>query len=161
MKLSLKINDFVSLKGRIGRLEFFVGFFLISFAAYLLNYLASKLLYIQEYRSGYFAVKVLIQFFVIVWQTPFIVKRLHDLNSSGLWVLPYWALLPFTIEFTYLLNNYLGIKINPFSKPVLWLSVFVLLMFLVLIVKKGNPDKNQWGYPNNQINQDAQLNAGH
>ena len=48
-----------------------------------------------------------------------------------------------------------GIEINPFNEFILFLGFIGLLMLLVLALKRGNPEENQWGNPNKQRNTDS------
>jgi len=93
----------------------------------------------------FFGYKTLLQLMALSLATPFYIKRFHDLNSQGYWVLIYWVCLPFIFEVAYFLELVFGIEINPFNEFILFLGFIGLLMLLVLALKRGNPEENQWG----------------
>ena len=89
----------------------------------------------------YFGFKSFLQLLGFSLATPFYVKRFHDLNSPGYWVLIYWACLPFSFEVVHLIDLIFGIEINPFNEIILFIIVIGLLMLAVLALKRGNPEK--------------------
>ena len=153
--ISLRFVDFYSLGGRIGRIYFFLGLALIIILISTLHYLFFPFVMETKNINYIFGFKVSLQFLNLTLLTPFFVKRFHDLNSSGFWVLFFWVILPFSLEAADLVRTYIGIHINPFNKMVIFIELIGILMFLVLLLKRGNPEGNQWGNPNKKIQPDA------
>ena len=102
---------------------------------------------------------VALQFLVLVALTPILIKRFHDLNSSGYWILLFWIGFSISLEPAILIKELYGIFINPFSMFSLFIHLIILLALAVLVFKKGNPDHNAWGSPNNKFNMDFGADA--
>lgn len=149
--IALKLSDFYSFRGRIGRIDFILGIFLTGSVPAMLYYLFRNPILALGNDIYFFGFKALLQLMVLSLATPFHIKRFHDLNSSGYWVLIYWICLPFAFEVAYFLELMIGVQINPFNEFILFLGFIGLLMLLVLTLKKGNPEENQWGNPNKRM----------
>ena len=120
-RITLKISDFYTLYGRIGRIDFLLGLIITGSIPAILYFLFRSYL-ISGGSEIYFGFKSILQFLALTSATPFYVKRLHDLNSSGIWVLIYWACLPFTFEVAYFLELIFGFQINPFNEFMLFVG---------------------------------------
>lgn len=73
LSLNPILRFFVSPEGRIGRLDFFLGFLAFIFTASCIKYVIGE--------PTLFTIIPLISFIIIC------IKRLHDLNMSGFWVI--------------------------------------------------------------------------
>lgn len=148
-KPSLKLHDFYRLQGRLGRLDFFLGILVaVAFIAALHFLLSPLILGIGE-ALYYFLFKFILRLIELGLATPLLVKRFHDLNSSGYWVLIFWAPFPFTIETALLVDTAFGLELNVFNEFIIFLHILGMLALLVLLAKRGNPDANDWGSPGN------------
>ena len=153
--INLRVSDFYSLQGRIGRIDFILGLLLANSVPAILYYISRDQVLALGNDTLYFGFKSFLQLLGFSLATPFYVKRFHDLNSPGYWVLIYWACLPFSFEVAHLIDLIFGIEINPFNEIILYIIVIGLLMLAVLALKRGNPEKNPWGNPNNRMQSNA------
>jgi uncharacterized membrane protein YhaH (DUF805 family) len=153
--INLNVRDFYTFQGRIGRIDFIIGVVLTSSVPAILYYASRGHVLALGNGTFYFGFKTFLHLLGLSLVTPFYVKRFHDLNSSGYWVLLYWVCLPFTFEAAHLIDLIFGIQINPFNEIVLFIGVIGLLMLAVLALKRGNPEENPWGNPNKRMQSDA------
>ena len=149
--INLTVSDFYSLKGRLGRLDFFWGLVTITVVIVIAHYTVLQVFSSSVDFDMLLMFLVLMQFFSLSAATPFYVKRLHDLNSSGWWASAFWLVFPFSPEMAALIKRTLEIHINPFFEPAMWLALITLVGSIVLLFKKGNPEDNQWGSPRNSV----------
>ena len=153
--ISIKFSDFYSLRGRIGRVGFFIGLLLTSSSLAAIHFLSRTHLLELNDITIYIGFNSLLQLLGLFLATPFYVKRFHDLNSSGYWVIFYWAAFPFSFNVSYSIELLTGYQINPFNEFMLFIGILGLLMLLVLLFKSGNPEENRWGNPNKRMQSDA------
>jgi uncharacterized membrane protein YhaH (DUF805 family) len=144
------VNDFYTLSGRIGRLPFLLGVVLIIILSVTLHYAS---FYVASYFGSSKLAMVLIvvmQFVTLLLATPLIVKRLHDLNTSGWFALVFWVPFPFSIEMAALFDSqWLFSLLFELYQYLLWLSFAIAMGFIFLLIVPGNPNINQWGGPKN------------
>ncbi|MCG7991194.1 MAG: DUF805 domain-containing protein [Candidatus Thiodiazotropha lotti] len=148
----LRVNDFYTLSGRMGRLRFLSGIFIIIILSITLHYAS---FYIASYFGSSKLAMVLIvvlQFVMLLLATPLIVKRLHDLNASGWFALVFWVPFPFSIEMSALLDSqWLFGLLFELYQFLLWLTFAIVMGFIFLLIVPGNPELNQWGSPNQAL----------
>ena len=136
---------FLSLHGRISRQEFLLGYFGIGIVNALLvrimlNITVPAVRYYSDRRELDHADHwpVLFMILVILWPTTAIcVKRLHDLNLSG-----WWMLSVFAISFV---SNVIHVSV----------SIIVLLLVGVLSLIPGSRGPNRFGQPGPNIRNPA------
>ena len=126
--MKLTLLDFYTLHGRIGRLKFISGVTVVLVFVVLLSLagIYFGLIDLDSDVGRIFA--LLLTLFFIVAVSPFFVKRLHDPNSHGGWAATLFVCLVF-------------------FRSNIWAAIFVCVGFLILLLKRGNPDKNEWGQP--------------
>jgi uncharacterized membrane protein YhaH (DUF805 family) len=135
--------------GRIGRGKFILGtlFFFLCFAvaAYLLSLLASALPGISGSGPAVFIFSlleaVLYLAMVLVFVLPLWVRRLHDIGKSGWYMFIYVlvvALRPLS-QSERLMNNIF------FDIAGLLICVAYLIMFFILLLKRGDRGENPYG----------------
>lgn len=144
---SITLSDFYRFRGRLGRLDFFVGILLAVAVIAALHFLLSPLILNTGSVHNYLVFRLILRLIEFGLATPLLVKRFHDLNSSGYWVLIFWVPFPFTIETAYLVDLMLGIKLDLFNEFIIFMHILGLLALILLLVKQGNPDANDWGSP--------------
>ncbi len=128
--MRLTIADFYTFSGRIGRLKFISGIAVILMLSITFYCMGKYLeLFNLATDSGLILMALPTLFFIIA-VIPFIVRRLHDLNTHGGWV------STFIVCLTFLNTN-------------IWAAVYVGLGLVILFAKSGNPEENEWGVPNN------------
>ncbi|MGR8935371.1 MAG: DUF805 domain-containing protein [Gammaproteobacteria bacterium] len=159
LNINLKISDFYSFKGRLSRLDFLLGILAVSLVVLSLHYSLMPLVRRSGELNTLLIFLVSLQFLSSLSATPFYVKRLHDLNSSGAWAFAFWVIFPFSFEVSGLVQRQTGLLINPLNEVAVWGEVLTFLGFLVLLFKKGNPEKNKWGSPNQTLSSDALTRA--
>jgi uncharacterized membrane protein YhaH (DUF805 family) len=151
--ISIKFSDFYSLRGRIGRVVFFIGLLVTSSSIAAIHFLSRTYLLGLNNLITYLGFNTILQLLGLSLATPFYVKRFHDLNSSGYWVIFYWAVFPFSFHVSYSIELLTGYLISPFNEFIFFIVILGLLMLLVQLFKSGNPEENQWG--NQRMQSDA------
>ena len=128
--MRLSIADFYTFSGRIGRLKFISGISIILMLStiYYFAGLYFKLFSLAS-EKGHILIALPTLFFIIA-VIPLFIRRLHDLNTHGGWVATFIVCLAF-------LNTNI------------WAAIYAGLGLMILLLKKGNPDENEWGVPNN------------
>ncbi len=154
--IALKLSDFYTIRGRLSRVDFILGIAVSGTIPVILHFVFANIVLKLGNEVFYFVFKSFLHILTLTLATPFYVKRFHDLNTPGYWVLIYWVCLPFTIEFALLLEILSGIRIDPFNEVIVLIGFIGLLVLLLLIFKKGNPDENEWGKPNMRMQPDRQ-----
>lgn len=133
----VKLNvDYLNLKGRINRLDFFVwsGISTSAYCVTLLEYIMLKVEFTNLVVVPWFCVTLLIYLYVML---ILCVKRLHDMNLSGWHVIWIWALGSTALAFqTY----------NP--KIAVILAFFNSFSALMLFLVPGSAGANKFGFDN-------------
>ena len=157
--IALKLSDFYTIRGRLSRVDFILGLIVSGTVPVILHFLFATVVLALGNEVFYFSYKSFLHVLALTLATPFYVKRFHDLNTPGYWVSIYWICLPFTIEVALLLETLFSIHINPFNEAVMLIGIIGILISLLLIFKKGNPNENEWGKPNKRMQPDQQNAA--
>ncbi len=136
----LAFQKYFPFSGRASRQEYW-HFVLFSIVVWLVMLWFDKVFHTQNILGNY-------GIFTLLWQVGFFlpeisvtVRRLHDTNRSGWWVLGYNSIT----------GNFLNIieaKLKPFELPSFFWGLimfgFFLTMFIFLVLK-STPGKNQYG----------------
>ena len=120
-----------SLRGRIGRLEYFVWMLCLS-----VLYAVFKNLAINE--DDLIGICIIGIGCVILLSTFPVVRRFHDLNTSGWWVVA-WCVLALMRIFSYFLIDEVAIVISMVTLPI------SLALGIVLLFIKGTDGENKYG----------------
>jgi len=143
--INLQLRDFYTVSGRIGRLDLLLGLVCVAVVIFTVHFLFFPMVRGSESLDAILGFIGGLQFAALGLTTPLYAKRFHDLNSSAWWVLLFWVVFPFSFEISGLVNNHFGFVLNPFSSPIMLVEGAGLLVSLVLLFKKGNPEENMWG----------------
>ncbi|WP_457665653.1 hypothetical protein [Thiolapillus sp.] len=109
------------------------------------GYLLREVLLTKEYVSSfYLEITFAWELLILGVITPFSVWRSRDIGISGWWVLVFWLLPFFDLNFMYILSKYMGLVV---SGGVLWPALFLDLIAIVLIAtllfsKSKNEENN-------------------
>jgi|TARA_Y100000294_G_scaffold178085_1_gene207292 uncharacterized membrane protein YhaH (DUF805 family) len=144
MQWYLKVvrDNYANFSGRATRQEYWMYIlFLLLFS--LLAIVLDNILG-TDFGIGYGWIYLIISIIHIVPSFAVLIRRLHDTEKSGFWVLyPYIAYLPIFLGI-FMMTNYpiLGMIISGIS----FLAIFILLiMFLIFLCKDGTPGPNRFG----------------
>src|SRR5580765_1813872 len=131
-----------SFKGRVSRLYFLVGALGVPILVSLVSLLVVSLFsWWEPLPQGLNAfgtlVMIIVGIAVMVSIISFWVRRLHDLNFSGWWILAIWA-------YGFILD-WIGTSVMD-KKPILYtISALTWLPFLLLLLIKGTDGANRFG----------------
>lgn len=156
-KILNKINLFFN--GRISRKKFNYNLLLLIILSYVLSYIID---YIDLLESNYYEniLKIFIHtsdiliIFLLIRNFVFLIKRLHDINKSGM----YLIYIPIgTFLFIVLIgviysffgrffgNSIAGMQLSIAASPI---TLFVILLsYIFLMFKKGTEGSNKYGDP--------------
>jgi uncharacterized membrane protein YhaH (DUF805 family) len=138
--LRRSLSLYFTLKGRSRRLEYGV-FLLFSFAVGFIGGIVDALL---ASVAGFSFVNVVLSLLLFIPSITVSVRRLHDINLSGWWILSPIVIFAVTALFLYLMQPQ-----NLFSIIVGFgfCMLFNIAFTLFLIFKDGVPEENKWGEP--------------
>ena len=135
------MENIFSLKGNLNRLEFFYAFLCLTILAFGVNYLILNFIRSDSVSASYFIFKSMLDFIYLILLSPFIIRRLNDIDASAWWVLLLFVAYPFSLRNIVLIESILGYEINPFSIPILFIEFAVILLLLVLLFRASSPNK--------------------
>jgi uncharacterized membrane protein YhaH (DUF805 family) len=136
-------NFLFQFKGRVSRLYFLIGALGVPFLVSLISLLVVSLFswwepLPQEIQALGTLVMILVGLAVMVSIISFWVRRLHDLNFSGWWILGIWA-------YGFILDS-IGGEAFMGQKPIVYtISALTWLPFLLLLFVKGTEGANRFG----------------
>ncbi len=123
-----KLNLF-SADGRLGRLRYSAHCTLLQI---LLSIMGVTFVFTESKTLMLFLLPfMLFLVYILICST---IKRLHDINMSGWWLLP--LIVIYGIE-----------SVFPDISMFKWVSFFVLIASLIILVLTGSVGKNDYGYP--------------
>lgn len=131
---------FFDTKTRIGRLRYFaypIGLLLLVLPVFLI----AGISFAANLKTLGVMLIALAYLFMIIMQIIFMIRRLHDMNTSGWWCLIYFSFIPFLI----LVGMHLLAGVLFFVYVVLMLANLVFV--LILLFYPGTKDENRFGPP--------------
>jgi uncharacterized membrane protein YhaH (DUF805 family) len=145
------LQNLLSAKGRINRIEFLHSFIFMLCLFILLSIINRE--YIRQTDGAltlYLYVKSLQSILLLALWTPSIIKRLHDLDIRGNRVWLAWTALLLDAHNLMLLNIHIAELLNKFQLVLFAFYAVVLVFYLVLFLMPGVKGVNNWGNPPDQ-----------
>lgn len=138
MDSSIETVRFFSFNGRIGRLRYFA--YPIGVLLLILPVLFLGVAFFAVHLSIIGLITICIGYiFYLFMLVLFMIRRLHDMDYSGWWVLVYLVLLPFSI------SQGLHLLSGALKLVYLFLMLVNVGFFLILLFKGGTKSDNRYG----------------
>lgn len=148
-------NDslFFTSEGRINRLSFFLRFIALIviafFSALAIGFFASMFVIIAPILLIFIMSLVAIIFSFVVWMASIFlyIRRLHDMNLSGMWVLGYvvLSLIIGGVEIAATMDPALAAQAPAVMMIRLVFNIIVIISFLLLLIWPGTKGPNKYG----------------
>ena len=145
------LQNLLSAKGRINRIEFLHSFIFMLCLFILLSIINRE--YIRQTDGAlmhYLYVKSLQSILLLALWTPSIIKRLHDLDIRGNRAWLAWTALLLDAHNLMLLNIHIAALLEKFQQVLFAFYAVVLIFYLVLFLMPGTRGVNNWGSPQDQ-----------
>ena len=144
--MSVSISSLFSFSGRLNRTGFLHSLLVLIVAVVGLNLVLDYLLESQQLLSvGYLVAQRLLEIIYLAAWTPFIVRRLHDINLSGKWVIACWLSALLDQRLLLLIEVISGIHIVAPVNLLMMFDLVVPAFTFFLLLKPGEPGINRWG----------------
>lgn len=128
-------------RGRLIRLAFLTRILALCFVAILLQLIASLLVYVSPLLA--LIIESTISALSLILYYVFMIKRLHDLNFSGKYVVCYFLFL--VIFFTMISSYYPLIDYSILSPFLLLFFIINIVLFILLFFIRGTKGNNKYG----------------
>lgn len=144
LMLKTIITNIFSIKGRLKRKGYLIGFLVLSFLWFVLSYSLVQWLPL-ELGQNYFYYKFALDVLALASFTPIMLKRAHDISLPSYVLIVYWLSIVFSVRNIIYLEQYHNTTINLNHWLYTVLVIVTILLTIILFSYRSYPKDNKWG----------------
>ena len=142
-------RNLASREGRLDRIRFFHVSVFVLCLFIIVSFLNRHYIHNTDGSlTAYLYIKILQSMALLALWTPSMIKRLHDMDVRGNWVILSWAALLLDPRNLILIDIHAATLVNDLKPALFIFYASVMIFHVILFLAPGNPGINNWGPEN-------------
>ena len=139
-------TSLINRKGRLDRIRFFHVSLFILCLFLIVSFLNRHYIHNTDGSlTAYLYIRILQSMLLLALWTPSIIKRLHDMDVRGNWVILSWAALLLNPRNLILIDIHAATLVNDLKPALFVFYAAVLIFHVILFLAPGSRGINNWG----------------